>query len=222
MINITIDGHVGSGKSTLAKGIAKVLNFKTFDTGAVYRSLACAFREKYAEVNEENINEFIKDIKVQIKFENDLQHVIVDGEDFTPYIRTEEISMLSSVISPYQVLRDKVTTLQRDFAKAYNCVMEGRDIGTIVLPNADVKFFITADEKVRAKRRFEQIKDKKDSPSFEEILKDLRERDYKDEHRAVAPLKPADDAVIIDTSDMSLEETIDRCVNIIKERVGLN
>lgn len=123
--------------------------------------MACAFREKYTEVNEENINEFIKDIKVQIKFENDLQHVIVDGEDFTPYIRTEEISMLSSVISPYQVLRDKVTTLQRDFAKAYNCVMEGRDIGTIVLPDADVKFFITADEKSERNADLSKLRIKK-------------------------------------------------------------
>lgn len=222
MINIAIDGHVGSGKSTLARGLADKLGFKVFDTGAIYRGMACAFKNShYNAINEENIKDFLKDLDVKIFFENKLQHVVVFNTDYTPYLRLEEISMLSSQISPYKILRDKVVMLQRNFAKENNCIMEGRDIATVVLPNADVKFFITASETVRANRRYEQIKDKPNSPSYDEILKDLRERDYKDEHRDVAPLKPAKDSIIIDTSNMNLDETIDYCLKIIKAKVKI-
>ena len=222
MINIAIDGHVGSGKSTLARGLADKLGFKVFDTGAIYRGLACAFKNShYNDNNEENIKDFLKDLDVKIFFKNKLQHVVVFNTDYTPYLRLEEISMLSSQISPYKILRDKVVMLQRNFAKENNCIMEGRDIATVVLPNADVKFFITASETVRANRRYEQIKDKPNSPSYDEILKDLRERDYKDEHRDVAPLKPAKDSIIIDTSNMNLDETIDYCLKIIKAKVKI-
>lgn len=222
MINIAIDGHVGSGKSTLARGLADRLGFKVFDTGAIYRGLACAYKEKkYNGVNEENIKDFLKDIDVKIFFEDKLQHIVVCGIDYTQYLRLEEISMLAAQISPYKILRDKVVVLQRDFAKENNCIMEGRDIATVVLPNADVKIFITANEKVRANRRYEQIKNQPDAPSYDEILKDLRERDYKDEHREVAPLKPASDSIIIDTSNMNLEQTIEYCLKIIKSKTNI-
>ena len=220
MINIAIDGHVGSGKSTLAKGLAKKLGFKVLDTGAIYRGFACAFKDKgYTEINDATIEDFVKDAKVEIFFEGELQHVLVNSKDYTAFLREEEISLLSSKVSPYKVLREKVKQLQREFAGKYNCIMEGRDIGTVVLPNADVKFFITASEVVRAQRRYLQYKDKKDGPSFEEVLQDLRERDYRDEHREVAPLKPASDAIIVDTSNMTLEESIDYCLKIIKSLV---
>ena len=221
MINIAIDGHVGSGKSTLARGLAKKLGFNVFDTGAIYRGLACEFKEKgYKSIDENTISDFITSVEVKIFFEGDVQHVVVNGHDHTPNLRREEISMLSAQISPFPVLRDKVKDLQRHFAKEYNCIMEGRDIGTVVLPKADVKFFITASEEVRAQRRFDQVKDKPNSPSYQEILNDLRERDYKDEHRTVAPLKPAKDAIILDTSNMTLDDTINKCIEIINNKLN--
>ena len=222
MINITIDGHVGSGKSTLAKELAKKLGYKVLDTGAIYRGFACAFKEgNFKEVNEENVNLLVKNSTVEVFFENDLQHVVVNGRDYTSHLREEEISVLSAKISPFPPLRGKVKDLQRNFAQKYNCVVEGRDIGTVVLPNADVKFFVTASEEVRAKRRFEQYKDKKDEPSFQEVLQDLKERDYRDEHRPIAPLKPAKDAIVVDSSDMTLPQTIDYCLSVIKDKVKI-
>ena len=221
MINIAIDGHVGSGKSTLARGLAKKLGFNVFDTGAIYRGLACEFKEKgYKSIDENTILDFISSVEVKIFFEGDVQHVVVNGHDHTPNLRREEISMLSAQISPFPKLREKVKDLQRHFAKEYNCIMEGRDIGTVVLPNADVKFFITASEEVRAQRRFDQVKDKPNSPSYQEILNDLRERDYKDEHRTIAPLKPAKDAIILDTSNMTLDDPIHKCIEIINNKLN--
>lgn len=216
MLNIAIDGHVGSGKSTLAKGIAKNLGLKVLDTGAIYRGLACAFKEgEWCDINLENVTKFASQTTVKIAFIEDLQHVIVNGKDYTPWLRLEETSRIASQIAVFQVVRNKVLEIQRDFANNYDCVMEGRDIGTDVLPNAQLKLFITASEEVRAKRRFDQIKDKTQT-SFEQVLKDLRDRDYKDTHREIAPLKPAKDAIIIDTSDMTLEQTIEKCVDLIK------
>lgn len=219
MLNIAIDGHVGSGKSTLSKGLAKRLNLRVLDTGAIYRGIACRFKAEGLEnhIDEGTINKFVEKLKVQVKFDGDLQRVIVDGVDYTPWLRKEETSVLTSKISPFPKIRDKVLDIQRDFAKKYDCVIEGRDIGTVVLPNSDVKFFITASEKVRAQRRYDQIKNLPDSPSYDEILKDLRMRDYQDEHRKIAPLKPAEDSIIMDTSEMTLEQTIEKCVQIIQE-----
>ena len=215
MLNIAIDGHVASGKSVVAKEIAKRLNIKVLDTGAIYRGLACEFKEKgLGEPNEKVVSEFIKDVDVAVEFIDEQQHVIVNKTDYTPYLRLEEISTLSSKISPYPALRGKVLEIQRAFAKENDCVMEGRDIGTDVLPNADVKIFITASAEVRARRRYEQVKD--GSVSFEKVLADLIERDYKDEHRTVAPLKPAQDSIILDTSNMTLDEVIERCISIIE------
>ena len=220
MINIAIDGHVGSGKSTLAKGIAKALGLHVLDTGAIYRGLTCAFgAANYDEINEKNILDFVKKVNLKIEFEGDEQHVIVNDVDYTPYLRLEKISLLTASLAQYQTLRDKVVEFQREFAKRYDCIIEGRDIGTIVLPKATVKFFVTASEEVRANRRFLQMKDKPNSPSFDEILADLRERDYKDEHRSVAPLKPAPDSIILDNSNMTLEETIKYCTKIIKDKI---
>ncbi len=216
MLNITIDGHVGSGKSTLAKGIANKLSLNVFDTGAVYRSLACAYIERFGKiVNQKNVELLSKAINIEVIFDKKVQHVLVDNKDYGDKIRSEEISVFTSKISPFKALREKVLFIQRNFASENDCVMEGRDIGTDVLPNANVKFFITASETVRAQRRFDQIKDKPNAPSFEEILQDLRVRDYADEHRDIAPLKPANDAIIMDTSNYTLDETIEKCIEII-------
>lgn len=217
MINIAIDGHVGSGKSTLAKGLAKRLGFNIFDTGAVYRGLACEFmRRGLGEPNQRKIEKFINTVDIKIEFIDEVEHVFVNDFDYTPYLRLEETSVMAGKVSPFKVLRAKVLSLQRDFAKTHNVVMEGRDIGTEVLPNADFKFFVTASEEVRAKRRFDQIKDKPNAPTYEEVLRDLRDRDYRDEHREVSPLKPAKDSIIIDSSNQTLEQTIEKCLEIIK------
>ncbi len=218
MINIAIDGHVGSGKSTLAKGLAEKLGFHVFDTGAIYRGIACEYMVRdLGEPNEEIINEFIKTIEVRVEFIDNLEHVFVNDKDYTGDLRYEKTSVMAGKVSPYPKLREKVLDIQRNFAKSHNVVMEGRDIGTNVLPNADFKFFITASEEVRAKRRFDQIKDKPNAPTYEQILIDLRERDYRDEHREHAPLIPAKDAIIIDSSNQSLDETIEKCLKHIKK-----
>lgn len=216
MINIAIDGHVCSGKSTLARALARKLGYHVLDTGAIYRGLACAYRDRgLRKINEEEIKRFVDTVNVKVAFDGQVQRVIVNDKDYTPYLREEEISILSSKISPYPYLREKVLSIQRDFAKKYNCILEGRDIGTVVLPDADVKFFVTARPEIRAKRRAEQLNDK--SITFEQVLKDLEERDYKDEHRAVAPLKVAPDAIVLDTSDDTLDETMDKCIRAIKQ-----
>ena len=215
MINIAIDGHVGSGKSTLAHCLAKKLGLKVLDTGAIYRSIACEYRKKYGlNIDSENIEKLVKNLNIEINFVNDTQHVSINGNDYFEQIRTEEISILTSKISPFVSIREKVLSVQRTFAQKFDCIIEGRDIGTVVLPYADYKFFVTASEEVRAKRRFDQIKDKQ-NVSYEQILKDLQIRDYNDTHRKVAPLIPAKDSIILDTSDFTLDQTVDMCVDII-------
>lgn len=218
MLNIAIDGHAGSGKSMLAYMLAKELGVKVFDTGAIYRGLACAYKDSgMGEVTKENILNFVAQIEVKVEFIEDRQHVFVKGKDYTPWLRLEETSHMASLISPYPILRERVMKIQRDFAKNYDCVVEGRDVGTDVLPDAPIKFFVTASAEVRAKRRYEQIKDKSKT-TYEEVLIGLKERDYKDEHREVAPLRPASDSIIIDTSDMTLEETVKKCIEIVEEK----
>ena len=217
MLNIAIDGHVGSGKSSLAHALAEKLNLKVLDTGAIFRGIACGYKESnLGEVNDENINKFVKTLKINIVFENNIQKVLICDKDFTPFLRLEEISMLASIISPYPQIREKVLAVHRKFANENDCIIEGRDIGTSVLPNAQLKFFVTASEDERANRRYQQIKDKQEV-SFEDILKDLRERDYRDEHRIISPLKPAKDAIILDTTNLTLKQTTEQCLKIISK-----
>lgn len=222
MINIAIDGHVSSGKSTLSRGVAQKLGLKVLDTGAIYRGLACAYKEgKFGDINLINVTKFVAQTDVKVTFDGDKQRVVVNGKDFTPYLRLEEISTLSSNIAPYKILRDKVTTIQRAFAGENDCIIEGRDVGTDVLPNATIKFFVTATADERAKRRYLQIKDTSNT-TFEQVLSDLVERDHKDETREVAPLRIAKDAIVVDTTNMTLEEAIDHCVDMIKEKIDKN
>lgn len=221
MLNIAIDGYSGAGKSTLASMLAKRLHIKKFDTGAIYRGLAGAYLERnLPQPNEEIINEFIKDIEIEVFFEGECQHVVVNGRDYTSILREERISKYSSLVSPFPKLRDRVLMLQRDFAKNNDCVMEGRDIASVVLPNADVKFFLTCSLEVRAKRRLEQLKEMGLDGDYNEIYKNLEIRDHNDLTRKVAPLVKVEDAVLIDGSFISLDEMLEECLNIICQKTG--
>lgn len=222
-VNIAIDGYVCSGKSTIAKELARRLGYNVFDTGAVYRGIACAFKYLKGDENvidEKSMKNFANQIFVEIKFVNGLQHVLVNGVDHTKELRTEEISALSAKLSPYMSIREKVLKIQRKFAEKNNTVMEGRDIGSEVLPNADFKFFITADEKVRATRRYEQQRAHGNfDVTFEQVLEDLRDRDYKDTHREHGAIKKTADAHTIDTTNQTLDESVEQCLEIIKSKI---
>lgn len=214
--NIAIDGYVCSGKSTIARALAKKLGFKVLDTGAIYRGFACAFDHMKLDerkIDEKYVEAFAKKIKVEISFVDEVQHVIVNGIDFTSNLRTEHISALTAKISPFECVREKVLFLQRDFAKKNNLVMEGRDIGSHVLPNADFKFFCTADEKVRAQRRFEQQKMAGNNVNFENVLSELRVRDHADTHRDHGAITIMPDSIILDTTNQTLEQSVDFCIN---------
>ncbi len=219
--NIAIDGYVCSGKSTIARALAKRLGFKVFDTGAIYRGIACAFnymKLDESKISQDYIEKFAKQINVSIDFQENVQHVFVNGIDYTAFLRNEDISLLTPKISPFTCIREKVLFLQRDFAKKNNLVMEGRDIGSYVLPNANFKFFCTADEKVRAQRRYEQQKAMGEDVSFDEILKDLRERDYKDTHRDHGAIVQTKDSIVVDTTNQNLEQSVEFCVEQMRLR----
>ena len=183
---VAIDGFTGSGKSTLAKILAEKLNFKILDTGAIFRAMAYGFmNSKYGELTEKNAEKFIKKAKIEVNFQQDGQHTFVNGKDATPFIRSEEVSQNASKISVFPKVREKYLEIAKKFASEYDCVMEGRDIGTVVIPNADVKIFLTADEKVRAKRRFADVKIKDKSAKLSDVLADLQQRDLRDTTRAL-------------------------------------
>ena len=220
-VNIAIDGYVCSGKSTLAKALAKELGYDVFDVGAIYRGVACAFDymgldEK--KIDEKYIQKFAKQIKISVEFIDDVEHVFVNGIDHTAELRTEHISALSAKISPYTCIRDKVLKIERGFASNHNLVMEGRDIGSHVLPNADFKFFCNADENVRAKRRYEQQKAMGNDVSYAEVLREVRERDYADVHREHGALKMVEDSILVDTTNQSLQQSVAFCLNKIREK----
>lgn len=220
MLNIAIDGFSGAGKSTIAGIIAKKLGIKKFDTGAIYRGVACEYlKQGLPEPTNERIDKFVESLNIEIFFDGEVQHVVVNGEDFTKNLREEKISQFTAVISPYPKIRAKVLDLQRAFARENDCVMEGRDIGSIVLPNANVKFFFTASVEVRAERRLAQLKQMGLEGDFQDICENLRIRDFKDTTRAVAPLIKVDDAVEIDGSNMSIDEIVDKCIRIVNEKV---
>ncbi len=222
MINIAIDGTTSSGKSTLAVELAKRLNFKRLDTGAIYRGVTCAFMRKgLKKVSPRNIAILVKDLNVQVKFIKSVQHVYVNGFDETPNLRTEHVSLLTSEIAPYKIVRDKVLDIQRNFAKKHNCVMEGRDITTTVLPNADVKFYITATPEERAHRRFLQFEGKEGTPSYEEVLKDLKLRDERDENRQHGKLQVAKDAIVVDTTGKNIDDVATFCESEIRKKIKL-
>lgn len=221
MIKIAIDGLSGSGKGALADGLAKIFNLKHLDTGAIFRAMGVAFwRKNILEPTEETINKLLPELKISIKFDGNSQQMFVENENVTKFLRQEEVSKLSSKISAFPKAREKYLEIVGDFANTYNCVIDGRDITSIVLPNADVKFYLTADEKTRAERRFKENQEKQIDTTFEEVLENLQERDYRDTHRDIAPLIIVDDAVVVDNTNLTIKETIEACEKIIREKLA--
>ena len=220
-IAIAIDGPAGAGKSTISKAAAKELGFIYIDTGALYRTVGLAASQRGVEpVESKEVDELLESIKVELTF-NDKgeQVVLLDGEDVSGLIRTPEASMTASKISAIPVVRAYLLDLQRDMAKTNNVIMDGRDIGTVVLPDAEIKIFLTAAPEARAKRRYDELIEKGMDVKYEDILDDVKTRDYNDSHREIAPLKQADDAVLADTTNVDLQGSIDLIVSIIKERM---
>ena len=219
-VAIAIDGPAGAGKSTLSKQLAAKLGFIYVDTGALYRTIGLFFIKKgYTECPDFDLSEELKDIIVEIKFIDGTQHVFLNGEDVSGEIRTPLASMMASAVSAKPEVRAFLLDMQRNLAENNNVIMDGRDIGTVVLPNAQVKIFLTASAEARATRRFKELKEKGSDVTFEEVLSDMKTRDYNDSHRAIAPLKPAEDSVIADTSDKNLEESLELLLNIVREKI---
>ena len=219
MINVAIDGPAGAGKSTIAKAAAKELGFIYVDTGALYRAVAYNAVKTGAIDDEQKIINMLDSTKVELKYVNGVQAVYLNGEDVSAFIRTPEISMGASKVSAIPQVRAFLLNLQREIASTNNVIMDGRDIATVVLPNADVKIFLFASPECRAERRYKELIEKGESVSFDDVLKDVNQRDYQDSHREIAPLKPSDDSIMADTSELPLQESIDLIVNTIKEKI---
>ncbi len=219
MINVAIDGPAGAGKSTIAKAAAKELGFIYVDTGALYRAVAYNAVKTGAIDEEQKIINMLDSTKVELKYVNGVQAVYLNGEDVSAFIRTPEISMGASKVSAIPQVRAFLLNLQREIASKNNVIMDGRDIATVVLPNADVKIFLFASPECRAERRYKELIEKGESVSFDDVLKDVNQRDYQDSHREIAPLKPSDDSIMADTSELTLQESIDLIVNTIKEKI---
>lgn len=219
MINVAIDGPAGAGKSTIAKAAAKELGFIYVDTGALYRAVAYNAVKTGAIDEEQKIINMLDSTKVELKYVNGVQAVYLNGEDVSAFIRTPEISMGASKVSTIPQVRAFLLNLQREIASTNNVIMDGRDIATVVLPNADVKIFLFASPECRAERRYKELIEKGESVSFDDVLKDVNQRDYQDSHREIAPLKPSDDSIMADTSELTLQESIDLIVNTIKEKI---
>lgn len=220
MINIAIDGPAGAGKSTIAKAVAAKFGIIYLDTGAMYRAVAYAALKKGIDVKDpEGVAQLLENLEMDIRYENGVQNVYVNGENATPYLRTPEMSKAASDISALPVVRYKMVELQREFAAKYDVVLDGRDIGTFVLPDANCKFYMTASPEERAKRRFEELTAKGETCDYNAVLQDIVKRDYNDSHREVAPLKQADDAYYLDTTELSIAEVTERVEKIVKERV---
>ena len=219
MYSIAIDGPAGAGKSTIAKMVAKNLDFIYVDTGAMYRAMALYFiRNQIGDKEEEKIAAACKEIQVSLSYENEEQQVILNGENVNAYIRTEEVSMMTSNISKYPVVREKLLSLQRELAQTSNVIMDGRDIGTCVLPDATAKIYLTASSAERARRRYKEQTQRGLECDLQEIERDIIARDEQDMNREIAPLRQAEDAVLVDSSDMTIEEVVDEIIRIYKEK----
>lgn len=217
MINIAIDGPAGAGKSTAAKAAAKKLGFIYVDTGALYRTVGVnALRKGIDPKDAEKVKATLADIDVSLGFVDGSQHVFLNGEDVSEEIRLPASSMAASDVSAIPEVREFLLSLQRDIAKRNNCLMDGRDIGTVILPDAQYKFFFTASAEIRADRRCKELKEKGIPADYETVLSEIKQRDYNDSHRKTAPLKQADGAVLIDSSNMTIEEAVDKIVSYIK------
>lgn len=219
MFNVAIDGPAGAGKSTIAKAAAKELGFIYVDTGALYRAIAYNAVTKGVIDDTQKIIDMLTDTNVELKYVDGVQAVYLNGDDVSAYIRTPEISMGASKVSAIPQVREFLLNLQRDIAQKNNVIMDGRDIATVVLPNADVKIFLFASPECRAQRRYKELMEKGEDVTLEDVLADVNQRDYQDSHRDIAPLKPSEDSVMADTSKLNLEESIQLIIGIIKERI---
>ena len=220
-INVAIDGPAGAGKSTISKAAAKELGYIYIDTGALYRTVGLNALRKGADVNDREsvIATLTDDLKVELRFIDGEQRMFLNDEDVSDKIRTPEVSSAASITSAIPEVRKYLFDLQKDLAKTNNCIMDGRDIGTVVLPDAKVKIFLTASPEARAERRYKELIEKGMDVKYDDVLADMIKRDYDDSHRAIAPLKQADDAVLADTSDKNLQESIDLIIKIIKDNI---
>ena len=220
--SIAIDGPAGAGKSTIAKLLAKELGYYYVDTGAIYRTVAY-FLDLLgiSPKDTDGVQRYIDELTVDIYYdETGLQHMLMNGIDVTGDIRTPDISQKASLVSAQPVVREVLLDMQRDVAKENNVIMDGRDIGTVVLPHADVKIFLTASAEVRAQRRYAELQAKGSKDSYEQVLSDIQRRDHQDSTRAIAPLKAAKDAVTVDTSSMDIDEVVDTIRRIVLDKVG--
>lgn len=219
--NIAIDGPSGAGKSSISRAVAEELGFIHADTGALYRAIGLyALRNECLE--KEKITQEIDNIHVSLKFIGGVQRVILNDEDVTEYIRTPEVSMAASRVSAVGAVRALLLGLQKKIAAESNVIMDGRDIGMVVLPDADLKIFLTASAEERASRRYLELQEKDENcPPYEQILEDIRQRDYNDSHRAIAPLRQAEDAVLVDSSHMGFNEVVEHVTALIRDTLGL-
>lgn len=221
-ISIAIDGPAGAGKSTIARQLAADLGYRYVDTGAIYRTVAY-FMDLWgvSPKDVDGVNRYIDELTIGIEYDDQgLQHMIMNGMDVTNDIRTQEISQKASLISAHAVVREVLLDMQREMARNYNVVMDGRDIGSVVLPKATVKIFLTASPEVRAQRRYKELLEKGQKAKYEQVLKEVQQRDYQDTHREIAPLKMCRDSVKVDTSEMNLEESVAAIRKIIEEKLS--
>mgnify|MGYP003295177616 CR=1 FL=1 len=221
--SIAIDGPAGAGKSTIARRLAKELGYYYVDTGAIYRTVAYFFDLwGVAPKDIDGIQRYIDELTIGIEYDEEgLQHMIMNGMDVTDSIRTQEIGQKASLVSAHAIVREMLLDMQRDVAKAHNVIMDGRDIGTVVLPKADVKIFLTATPEVRAKRRTDELIEKGQKAEYEVVLKEIIQRDYQDTHREIAPLKMARDSIKLDTSELDIEGVMAAMKKIIGEKIPL-
>ena len=220
--NIAIDGPAGAGKSTIAKTLAKELGYVYVDTGAMYRAMAYFFLQKGINKDDEAaITEAVDGADVTIRYENGVQQVFLNGENVTGCLRTEQVGNMASSTSVYPAVRTKLVALQQKLAKTTDVIMDGRDIGTCVLPDAQVKIYLTASVETRAKRRYNELMEKGETADLAKIAADIEERDYRDMHREMSPLRQAEDAIRVDSSEMSIDEVVDAIRGIADEKRGL-
>ena len=221
--SIAIDGPSGAGKSTLAKALAAKLGFLYVDTGAIYRTVGLYVARQGGDcVKESDVLSRLPEIKISMTYgEDGLQHMILNGEDVTTDIRKNEVSRYASQVSPIPGVRAFLLEMQRSMAREHSVLMDGRDIGTVVLPDADLKIFLTASVEERARRRHKELLEKGQEIDFETVKQEIADRDYADSHRAVAPLKQAEDAVVVDTSSLDLDQSLEALYTLVKERLDL-
>ena len=221
-ISVAIDGPAGAGKSTIARRLAGELGYRYVDTGAIYRTVAY-FMDLWgvSPKDVDGVNRYIDELTIGIEYDDEgIQHMIMNGMDVTADIRTQEIGQKASLISAHAVVRDVLLDMQREMAEQYDVVMDGRDIGSVVLPKATVKIFLTASPEVRARRRYKELLEKGQKAKYEQVLKEVQQRDYQDTHREIAPLKMCRDSVKVDTSDMTFEESVSAIRKIIEEKLA--